>query len=76
MKKSDLHLHDLVLPVDQIFIIIALHFVLDGRLEVTDPLEGQLEVRLQALIGRLQAFNVHFLRTQAGVSKLEQLNAA
>lgn len=50
-----------MVPVDQILIVITLHFILNGRLEVANPLEGQLEVRLQALVGRLQAFNVHFL---------------
>lgn len=49
------------LPVDEIFIVIALHLVLDGCLQVTDPFEGQLEVGLQALIGCLQTLNVHFL---------------
>lgn len=40
-------------PVDEVFIVVTLHLVLDGCLQVTDPFEGQLKVRLQALIRSL-----------------------
>ena len=37
-------------PVNEVLVIITFHLILNGRLEVTDPLKGQLEVCLEALI--------------------------
>jgi len=54
-------------PVNEVIVVVGLHVVLDGGLQVSDPLEGQLQVHLEALIGRLQALDVHFL-TGAGQS--------
>lgn len=53
-----------VLPVDEILIVVTLHLILDSSLEVSDPLEGQLEVRLETLVGCFQTLNIHFLKRQ------------
>ena len=50
------------LLVDKVVIVITLHVVLYSGLQVTYPPESQLEVCLQALIGRLQTLDVHFLK--------------
>lgn len=34
------------LPADEVIVIVALHVVLNGGLQVPNPLEGQLEVSL------------------------------
>ena len=49
------------IPVDEVLVVIALHLILDGGLQVADPFEGQLQICLKALIGCFQALNVHFL---------------
>lgn len=48
-------------PVDHVVVVIGFHLVLDGCLQVANPLESQLQVHLQTLISRLEALNVHFL---------------
>lgn len=53
-----------VLPVDEILIVVTLHLILDSSLEISDPLEGQLEVRLETLVGCFQTLNIHFLKRE------------
>ena len=58
-------------PVDEVFIVITLHLILDGCLKVPDSLEGQLEISLQALVGSLKALNVHFLPSRGNIVREE-----
>lgn len=53
-----------MLPVDEIFIVITFHLILDSGLEVSDSLECELEVRLETLVGCFQTLNIHFLKKQ------------
>lgn len=39
-----------LLPVDKVLILITLHLILNGGLQVPNALECQLEVSLQALV--------------------------
>lgn len=56
-KCRRLHL----LPVDKVLILIALHLILNGGLQVPNALECQLEVSLQALVSSFQTLQVHLL---------------
>lgn len=61
------------LPVDQVVIVVTLHLVFDRRLQVTDPLERQLQISLQTLIRRLQTLHVHFLSSMRDGSLVNDL---
>lgn len=50
-----------LLPVDKVLILIALHLILNGGLQVPNALECQLEVSLQALVSGFQTLQVHLL---------------
>lgn len=50
-----------LLPVDKVLILIALHLILNGGLQVPNALECQLEVSLQALVSSFQTLQVHLL---------------
>lgn len=53
-------------PVDKVLVLIALHFVLNGSLQVPDALERQFQISLQALVCSFQTLQIHLLEGRGG----------